>query len=147
MPNRPLRAPENARVSRVHYRVPFYDTDAMRVVHHANYVRYLELARVEYLREHDEPYTRYVERGIQVVVSRVELQLRRATRFDERLEIQCWLERVRHASFGFGYVIECGGEVNAVGATEHAVVDLAGKLRRMTDEHRKRLLALLSHSS
>jgi acyl-CoA thioester hydrolase len=142
MPNRPHRIPDGARVSRIEYRVPFYDTDAMRVVHHANYVRYLELARVAFLREHDEPYTRYVERGIQIVVTRVELQLRRATRFDEVLAVSCWLERVRHASFGFGYVIECSGQITALGATEHAVVDLDGKLQRMSESHRARLLEL-----
>ena len=31
-------------------RVKFYETDGMRVVHHANYLRYFEEARVEYLR-------------------------------------------------------------------------------------------------
>ena len=62
-----LRIPERARTSRIDYRVPFYDTDAMAVVHHANYVRYLELARVRFLAEHDEPYTRYVEQGYHVV--------------------------------------------------------------------------------
>jgi acyl-CoA thioester hydrolase len=143
MPNRTARIPEGARTSRVSYRVPFYDTDAMGVVHHANYVRYLELARVQFLRDHDEPYTRYVERGIQVVVTRVELQLRRATRFDQTLSITCWLERVRNASFCFGYKVTCDEELTALGATEHAVVDLDGKLMRMTEPHRARLLALV----
>lgn len=140
---RTLRIPEGTRTSSVDYRVPFYDTDAMGVVHHANYVRYLELARVGFLREHDEPYTRYVERGIQVVVTRVELQLRRATRFDQTLRICCWLERVRNASFDFGYQIRCDGELTAVARTEHAVVDLDGKLLRMSESHRARLLGLV----
>lgn len=35
------------------YRVAFYDTDAMRVVHHANYIRIMECARVEWLRQLD----------------------------------------------------------------------------------------------
>lgn len=29
-------------------RVKFYETDGMRVVHHANYLHYFEEARVEY---------------------------------------------------------------------------------------------------
>lgn len=140
----PLRIPEGARTSRVEYRVPFYDTDAMGVVHHANYVRYLELARVRFLQEHDEPYSQYVEQGIHVVVTRVEIKLRRATRFDELLGVTGWLERVRHASFSFGYVIDCGGELSANATTEHAVVDLQGKLRRMSGPHRERLLRLVA---
>ncbi len=30
-------------------RVPFYETDGMKVVHHANYLRWMEEARIEYL--------------------------------------------------------------------------------------------------
>lgn len=33
------------------YRVAFYDTDAMGVVHHSNYVRIMEVARVAWMRE------------------------------------------------------------------------------------------------
>jgi acyl-CoA thioester hydrolase len=32
------------------YRVAFYDTDAMGVVHHSNYVRIMEVARVHWMR-------------------------------------------------------------------------------------------------
>jgi acyl-CoA thioester hydrolase len=139
-----LRIPERGPRSRVEYRVPFYDTDAMGVVHHANYVRYLELARVRFLQEHDQPYTRYVESGIHVVVTRVELLLRRATRFDETLAVEGWLSRVRNASFSFAYQIRCGEEQTALASTDHAVVDLDGKLQRMTAAHRARLLSLVA---
>jgi len=143
-PELPLRIPERAPTSRVEYRVPFYDTDAMAVVHHANYVRYLELARVRFLQEHDQPYVQYVEQGIHVVVTRVEIKLQRATRFDESLAITGWLQRVRNASFSFGYVIDCRGQLTASASTEHAVVDLQGKLRRMDEAHRARLLRLVA---
>ena len=43
-----LQIPSGAQTSSIDYRVPFYDTDAMGIVHHANYVRYLELARVAF---------------------------------------------------------------------------------------------------
>jgi YbgC/YbaW family acyl-CoA thioester hydrolase len=97
-----LRIPDGAATSALEYRVPFYDTDAMAIVHHANYVRYLELARVRFLQEHDEPYSRYVAQGYHVVVTRVDVSLKRATRFDELLRVTCWLERVRNATLAFG---------------------------------------------
>ena len=49
MPDHRLSLPSGAPMSSVQYRVPFYDTDAMAIVHHANYVRYLELVRVRFL--------------------------------------------------------------------------------------------------
>jgi hypothetical protein len=36
--------PQHATVSTVSHRVPFYETDAMGIVHHANYVTYRKLA-------------------------------------------------------------------------------------------------------
>ena len=32
------------------YRVKFFDTDVMGVVHHSNYIRWFETGRVEFLR-------------------------------------------------------------------------------------------------
>lgn len=139
-----LHIPEGVKTSSVAYRVPFYDTDAMGIVHHANYVRYLELARVRFLEEHDQPYARYVEQGFHVVVTRVELELKRATRFDETLTVTCWLERVRHASLSFGYQIRCGEPLSALAGTDHAVVNLEGRPVRMPEARRARLVELMS---
>ena len=45
MADRPERRGADRYVSIVRHRVPFYETDAMGVVHHANYVHWLEVAR------------------------------------------------------------------------------------------------------
>lgn len=136
-----MQIPQSPYTSSIEYQVPFYDTDAMGVVHHANYVRYLELARVRYLRDHDQPYQRYVEQGHQFVVTRVDIQLRRATRFDEQLRVTCWLERVRTVSLSFGYQIHCGQQLSALGFTEHGLVDMQGRLARIPEDRRTHLLA------
>ena len=139
-----LQIPDGVAKSSVNYVVPFYDTDAMAIVHHANYVRYLELARVRFLQEHDQAYTLYVEQGFHVVVMRVDIQLKRPTRFDERLEVICWLERVRSASLAFGYQIRNGEFLTATGMTEHGVVNMQGKATRMPEARRIRLQSLLA---
>ena len=143
MPDHRLRIPTDARTSVVRYRVPFYDTDAMAIVHHANYVRYLELARVRFLHEHDQPYLRYVEQGFHVVVTRVDIRLRTPTRFDEELTVTGWLERVRNVSLTFGYQIACGERLTATAVTEHGVVDMQGNVARIPNEHKARLLSLV----
>ena len=55
--------PAGAAASTCRHRVPFYETDAMGIVHHSNYVRYFELARVVWLDEHDVPYRQIVAEG------------------------------------------------------------------------------------
>lgn len=136
-------APDGVATANVDYRVPFFDTDAMGIVHHANYVRYLELSRVAYLEQHDQPYQRYVEQGLHVAVIRVETRYHRSLRFDDRVAITCWLDWVKGVSLGFRYVLRCGGELVLTAATDHAVVDLDGRPHRIPQERRDAFRRLL----
>lgn len=43
--------------------VPFFDVDAMQVVWHGNYVKYLEIARCELLRSFNYDYTQMSDSG------------------------------------------------------------------------------------
>jgi acyl-CoA thioester hydrolase len=134
--------PPGAACSQVEHRVAFYETDAMGVVHHANYLRFFELARVRWLDEHDRPYVEYVDAGLHFAVTRAELDYRRGARFDDRLCVETWLAWVAGASLGMAYRIECADELVVVGRTEHAAVDDDGRVRRIPREDRKRLAAL-----
>lgn len=131
--------PPGSLVTVVRHRVPFYETDGMRIVHHANYVRYLEVARVTWMDEHDRPYREYVAEGLHFATTRVELDYRRSAVFDDVIEIATWMEWVRGASLRMAYDVRRGEEILAVGATEHAMVDLEGRPRRIPKERRELL--------
>jgi acyl-CoA thioester hydrolase len=133
-----------AATSSCELRVPFFDTDAMRVVHHANYVKYLELARVRLFEEHHRPYTEYVAEGLHFAVTRVELDYHQAARFDDRIAVTTWLRWVRGASLCAGYVIIRGDELLVSGSTEHAIVDDQGRLRRIPKPLRAELVGLVA---
>jgi len=134
--------PAGATVSSARHRVPFYETDGMGVVHHSNYVRYLELARIVWLDEHDEPYRKVVEQGMHYATTRLELAYHRAARFDDEIEILTWIEWARGASLRMAYLLRCRGDTLATGATEHAAVDLEGRVRRLPRERAARLRGL-----
>ena len=121
------------------HRVPFYETDAMAIVHHANYVRWLELARVAWMDEHDRPYSEYVAAGTHFATTRVDIRYLRATAFDDRVAITVWLSLLRRASLTMSYEITRGDERIATAQTEHALVDLQGKVRRLPPERRESL--------
>lgn len=127
------------------YRVPFYDTDAMRVVHHANYVRYLELARIAWLDEHDQPYTAYIEEDRQLATIRVALDYHRAARFDDRIEISVWLDWVRSASLCMAYEIFHDDTLLVNAMTEHCAIDSLGRARRIPHERRAALVKLAAN--
>jgi acyl-CoA thioester hydrolase len=119
----------------------------MGIVHHANYVKYLELARIAWLDEHDQPYSAYIEADRQLATIRVELDYHRAARFDDRVEICVWLDWVRQASLRMCYELVCRGTRIATGATEHCAVDGEGRPRRIPHERHDALRALAARAT
>jgi len=136
--------PPGATTSTIAHRVAFYETDAMGIVHHANYLHLFERARVRWLEEHDRPYTAYLEQGLHFAVTRAELDYHRSARFDDRLEITTWIEWVRGASLCMGYRVHRGDELLVSGFTEHAALDDDGRVRRIPREQRS---ALADHAA
>lgn len=138
-----LSPPEGAVMTRVTHTVAFYETDAMGVVHHSNYVRFLEHARVQFLAEHAQPYAEYVSQGYHVPVTRVEVQYQRACRFAEQITISCWLAWARHASLGFAYQLHVGTTLAGVAATDHAIITLDGRPARIPETLRQHIVKWL----
>jgi len=131
--------PDGAITTTFEHRVGFHETDAMGIVHHSNYLKYCENARVRWLETHDKSYGEWIEMGLQFAVTRVELDYRSSTRFDDRLEITTWLEWARGASLAMAYQIVCNDAVALTGRTEHASVNEEGRVRRIPIEDRSRL--------
>lgn len=147
MPKQVSLRPPGATVSTYRYRVPFFDTDAMGVVHHANYIRYLELARIVWLDEHDQPYSEVVEQGIHYATTRIELDYRFSARFDDRIDISVWLDWVRGASLCMAYELVCSDNRIASGCTEHAAVDTEGRVRRLPKDRLANLRPLAARTA
>ena len=129
------------------HRIGFYETDAMGVVHHSNYLRFFERARVVWLEEHDRPYAYYMDLGLHFAVTRCEVDYTLGARFDDLLVVTTWAEWVHGASLRMAYTVERGDQRFASGATEHASVDSEGRVRRIPREDRGRLQALVAPNS
>jgi acyl-CoA thioester hydrolase len=71
-------------------RVYWEDTDAGGVVYYANYLRFLERARTEWLRARGVMQQQLaVERGVQFMVLRAAIEYKAAARLDDLLTITC----------------------------------------------------------
>ncbi|MEM8983507.1 MAG: tol-pal system-associated acyl-CoA thioesterase [Pseudomonadota bacterium] len=80
-------------------RVYYEDTDAQGVVYYANYLRYLERARSEWLRDQGIDQPRLLRDDRMFVVSRVEIDYIVPARFDDALVITVAVAERRRASF------------------------------------------------
>jgi acyl-CoA thioester hydrolase len=134
-----LAPPPLAALTRIAHVVAFYETDAMGVVHHSNYFRFLEHARVQFLADHDRPYVEYVKEGFHVPVTRASVSYKRPCRFADTVEVSCWLAWARQASFGFAYRLELKGQLVALAETDHAIIDLEGRPTRIPEAMRARM--------
>lgn len=78
------------------------DTDASGVVYHANYLRWFERARTEWLRArgYDQEAMR-VKLGIAFTVASLEIRYLRPARLDDALEVQTEVVEVKRASLSF----------------------------------------------
>ncbi|HIF95061.1 MAG: thioesterase family protein [Myxococcales bacterium] len=134
-----IMIPDGATTSTVEHRVAFYETDAMEIVHHSNYLRFFENARVIWLEEHDKSYPDWIAMDLHFVVTHAELDYRQPARFDDVIEIKTWLEWVRGASLAMAYTIVCDSRLLVTGRTKHATINGDGRVRRIPKPDRERL--------
>ena len=83
------------------YRVYYEDTDAQGVVYYANYLKFFERARTEYLRSLGYEQKNLMEKGIIFVVRKVIVQYLLPANLDELIKIESKLVGVKKVSFDF----------------------------------------------
>jgi acyl-CoA thioester hydrolase len=111
----------------------------MGIVHHSNFVRWLELARVRWMEEHHRSYRDYLARDLHFAVTRVEVDYKTPLAFDEEVSISVWLAWIGGASLRMEYALHGPHGVAAIAATEHAMVDGRGHVRRIPREERAQM--------
>lgn len=83
----------------IRVRVYYEDTDAGGIVYHANYLRWMERARTEWLRSRGEHHDDRAGRsGVQYVVSELDIRYRRPARLDDLVDVDLTVIEVRRAS-------------------------------------------------
>ncbi len=70
-------------------KINYYETDKMGIVHHSNYIRFLEEARCEFLSYIDLQYSRLEELGIMIPVLGVKCDYKKHVTFDDIILIKC----------------------------------------------------------
>lgn len=91
-------------------RIYVEDTDAGGIVYHANYLRYMERARTEMMRELGVTKPA-LSGGVQIVVSRVELDYLRSAHLDDLLSVSSSLLKLSASTMLIEQRVERDGEV------------------------------------
>jgi acyl-CoA thioester hydrolase len=70
-----------------YYKIRYAETDQMGVVHHANYLLYLEQARIDWLEKKGVNYAELEEQGIMLPVYNINIDYKRPIRFGDTVKV------------------------------------------------------------
>ncbi|MCC8129935.1 MAG: acyl-CoA thioesterase [Clostridiales bacterium] len=103
----------------------YYETDQMAVVHHSNYIRWFEEARIDWLEQMGIPYDAMEARGIIIPAIGVTAEYKTMTRFKERVRIESRLDFYNSVRFTVSYRVynDATGELRCTGTSSHCFVD------------------------
>lgn len=106
-------------------RVYYEDTDAAGVVYYANYLKFMERARTEYVRQLGfEQDSLREQDGIVFVVRNVLLQLHKPARFNDELEVVTMIEKTARTNLVFKQIIRRAGEEEILSEAEIQIVSV-----------------------
>ena len=126
--------------------VNFYDTDAMNVVHHANYIRWFEIGRVEFLRMAGITLNELMDAGYLFPITDVSCKYLSPGKFDDELLIETTPVSLTKAKMVFSYRIIREGDntVLVTGKTQNVFTDMnTGRIVRLPAEYYEKLQAAM----
>lgn len=133
-------------VTTVRHKVNFYDTDAMAVVHHSNYIRWFEIGRVEFLREAGITLNQLMDDGYVFPITEVSAKYVNSAKFDDELIIETTPEALTKAKMAFTYRIFRASDdtLLVTGRTQNVFTSMeTGKITRLPETYYNKLKAML----
>lgn len=117
------------------HRVQYYETDRMGITHHSNYIRFMEEARTEWMKDFGWSYQKCEELGMVGPVLAVRCQYKKTTTYDDIISIEVRMISYNSVRMTVGYRMTAGEKLVAVGETEHCFLNDRGVPVRLKREH------------
>ncbi len=106
-------------------KINYYETDKMGVVHHSNYIRFLEEARCEMLKVNNMPYSAFEEQGVMIPVLGVKCDYKSHVSFNDTIVIAPIVKEFNGVRLMVEYHItnKKSGDLVLIGETKHCFTD------------------------
>lgn len=110
-------------------KVFYYETDQMGIVHHSNYIRWFEEARIDYMAQMGIGYDVMEDEGIVSPVLSVEASYLRMLHFGDSVTIETWIKEYNGIKLTIGYEVisDKSGKVHCKGTSKHCFLDGTGR--------------------
>lgn len=100
-------------------KINYYETDKMGVVHHSNYVRFFEEARVDLMDKLGFSYKKAEELGIIIPIINYEVNIKIPAKFDDNMKIITTITKYNGIRMNCEYKIFISDKLIATGKTGH----------------------------
>ena len=126
-------------------RVYYEDTDVSGIVYHANYLRYMERGRSEFLRLAGIHHMVMLANAepIAWTIRRMEIDYAKAARLDDNLEIHTRYRTMSGARLTCEQWVKRNGVDLVTAKVEAAIITMTGKPRRIPEDVRVKLQGFL----
>ena len=108
----------------------YYETDQMGIIHHSNYIRWMEEARVDLLQQAGMDMAAIEKRGVLIPVLGVSCEYKSMTRFGEVVTVAMKISKYNGIKLEIEYEIrnKQTQELRAVGSSSHCFLSKDGRL-------------------
>lgn len=112
------------------HKVQYYETDQMSIVHHSNYIRWFEEARIDFLEQIGMNMEEIERNGVQIPVLSVSSNYRSMVRFGDRVYVGLKIEKYNGIKLQISYRITDAktNELRNEGESSHCFLDLNGQV-------------------
>ena len=127
----------NSRMIAYRHTAQYYETDRMGIIHHSNYIRWMEEARIDFLRQQGVRYSELEASGLVSPIFEVKCQYKRMVRFEDVVAIEVSVVKYSGVKLILSYRMtnETSGELCAEGETTSCFMNSEGKLISLKKEY------------
>ena len=111
--------------------VQYYETDMMGIAHHANYVHWMEEARIDFMDHIGYPYARMEAEGVMSPVRSLSVQYKKPCTFGDKVAIDVSVEAFNGVVMTLRYRMTRAETLLCEARSEHVFVDRQGRLLRV----------------
>ena len=119
--------------------VRYAETDQMGIVHHSNYVVWMEEGRSEFMRQKHLDYVAVERSGLSLAVTDVNVRYLAPAHYNERITVRTWIDSLRSRALTFGYeIINTDTRQHLVtGSVKLMLIDKQGNVHTFSEEFQK----------
>lgn len=113
------------------HKVNYYETDKMGIVHHSNYVRWLEEARVVAMDKIGYPVSKLEQENLFSPVLAYSVDIKHSTTFEDLVQIIPKVKEYNGVRLEISYEIKLEDKLVAIATTKHCFINEKGLPQRL----------------